>query len=595
MRIQLLLALLLFPTVLIYCASFPPIGSSSEAREVHIARIIYETGNWILPERNGILPSKPPLYHWLVATSGHLMGGVDEAIARAVSIIAATIMLIGLMRFCGSLYKSSPTSAALAQGFAGMIASSSYLFLSLATNCRVDMIFATCTSMALLIACRNILEDRFQFHAWSIFWVWSGLAILAKGPLGLALPVIITTIFILSDRETPASSRFKSTLYWNGLMGLGVAGMIALPWYILATIHGGEGFIAKQLLFENIKRISGGSHMNTESWYYYGPAFIRSLFPWSLLYIYAFLYPGDGLRIYGEKRLPQAPLSKSQHLAHLWILGVLMLFTLASGKRTSYLLPLLPPVVIACTVFLVEGLRRRSPLRRSTLNRIRLLVGNTSIFLFGLVAVGTVFYLTDAYYLVAIKHYLIKNELYHYTAVYAGVFGLGTLLLLTGRLASALRPGWGLLLLFTGTWIGLTAILNLGMSVKNNLKGFVRQAQAINSAVPHDAQLYIVRKYRQEYFDPLMFYLHRSVQPVYPDIFQKVSKNEAGEFYVLGFDDELHPQLSANRRYALITTLNPSTDAAKGTTIHKLSLWQRASQPDGGNGTLLERVDCDAT
>lgn len=576
MRIQLVLVVLLFPAVTIYCASFPPIGSSSEAREVHIAQIIYETGNWILPERNGILPSKPPLYHWLVAATGSLTGRVDEAVARGVSVISATLMLIAVMQFCGSLYKNSPPAAALAQGLAGVITTSSYLFLSLATNCRVDMVFATCTSMALLCAFRNILEDRFHFRFWVTFWTWSGLAVLAKGPLGLALPIFITTLFIGSCKKTFISPDVRKLLMWNGLIGLGVAITISAPWYILATHKGGDPFVAKQLVFENIKRISGGSHMNTQGWYYYGPAFLRSLLPWSIIYIYAFLYPGDALKIYGKKRLEQSKLSKSQYLVHIWILGILTLFTLASGKRSSYLLPLLPPVVIACTLFLIERFRRQSPLSFATTNRVRILIGNTTIVLFCFVGAGVLFYLTDAYYLVTMKYSIIKREIYHYSANYVGVFGVSALLLLAGRFFSTLRLQQSLLILYTGTWIGLIAILNLGMAVKNNLKGFVIEAQAINSLVPQDAPLYIIRRYRQEYFDPLMFYLHRSVQPIYPDKFRKVSENATSTFYVLGLDDELQPLLKATNLYRQIASLSPPTDVANGAHDHKLSLWESA-------------------
>lgn len=575
-RIQHLLALLLFPTVMIYCASFPPIGSSSEAREVHIARIIYETGNWILPERNGILPSKPPLYHWLVAAMGHLTGGVDESIARAVSIISATFMLIAVMQFCGWLYRSSPASAALSQSIAGIITASCYIFLSLATNCRVDMVFATCTSIALLIALRNILEERLQFREWIIFWVCSGLAVLAKGPLGLALPILITTLFIISGKQTLLSKQSRKKVVRNGLIGLCLAGTIATPWYILAIQQGGESFIDKQLLFENIKRISGGSHMNAQNWYYYGPAFLRSFFPWSLLYLYAFLYPSDALRIYGNKHLTPSTLSRSQHLSHLWIIGVLTLFTLASGKRSSYLLPLLPAIVIACTVFLMENLRRQSHPQVSRLNRIRIVVGNSGIVLFSLVATGVIFYLTDAYYLVSMKHNLIRKELYHYTTIYVVIFGLGALLILLGRFAFLLRPYRSISLLYAGTWIGLIAILSLGISVKNSLKGFVEQARIINSLVPQDAQLYVIRKYRQEYFDPLMYYLHRPVRPVYPDKFHKLSTGTTNQFYVLGLDNELQPLLGATNLYTQITTLTPPTDATRGATDHTLSLWHHA-------------------
>src|SRR5256885_11671001 len=49
-----------------------PIGSDlyqgGEAREGLVAREMLRTGDWILPLWNGsVVPSKPPLFHWLAA------------------------------------------------------------------------------------------------------------------------------------------------------------------------------------------------------------------------------------------------------------------------------------------------------------------------------------------------------------------------------------------------------------------------------------------------------------------------------------------------------------------------------------------------
>src|SRR4029453_4921440 len=43
----------------------PPIGLHGEAREALGDGTIVRTGNWVLPERNGELPTKPPLFHWI--------------------------------------------------------------------------------------------------------------------------------------------------------------------------------------------------------------------------------------------------------------------------------------------------------------------------------------------------------------------------------------------------------------------------------------------------------------------------------------------------------------------------------------------------
>src|SRR5205823_14435150 len=56
-----------------------------EAREALVAREMLDTGDWILPLWNGsVVPSKPPLFHWLVTGASRLAGGqVTERTLRA--------------------------------------------------------------------------------------------------------------------------------------------------------------------------------------------------------------------------------------------------------------------------------------------------------------------------------------------------------------------------------------------------------------------------------------------------------------------------------------------------------------------------------
>src|SRR3989442_8790279 len=72
-----------------------PIGSDvyegGEAREGLVVREMLRTGDWILPLWNGsVVPSKPPLFHWLAASAAALTGaGVTEHTLRAPSIVLA--------------------------------------------------------------------------------------------------------------------------------------------------------------------------------------------------------------------------------------------------------------------------------------------------------------------------------------------------------------------------------------------------------------------------------------------------------------------------------------------------------------------------
>src|SRR5438067_12762768 len=77
MRRQVLAAAALVALAVVLAAL--PIGSDvyegGEAREGLVVREMLRTGDWILPLWNGsVVPSKPPLFHWLAAGAAALTG-----------------------------------------------------------------------------------------------------------------------------------------------------------------------------------------------------------------------------------------------------------------------------------------------------------------------------------------------------------------------------------------------------------------------------------------------------------------------------------------------------------------------------------------
>src|SRR5213083_1376254 len=77
-----------------------PIGSDvyegGEAREGLVVREMLRTGDWILPLWNGsVVPSKPPLFHWLAAAGAAASGAdVGEYTLRAPSLVLAGLVVL---------------------------------------------------------------------------------------------------------------------------------------------------------------------------------------------------------------------------------------------------------------------------------------------------------------------------------------------------------------------------------------------------------------------------------------------------------------------------------------------------------------------
>jgi len=57
----------IFFGLLVRLALTPPIWHHGEAREALVVQGIVRNHEWILPLRNGAIPSKPPFFHWLAA------------------------------------------------------------------------------------------------------------------------------------------------------------------------------------------------------------------------------------------------------------------------------------------------------------------------------------------------------------------------------------------------------------------------------------------------------------------------------------------------------------------------------------------------
>src|SRR2546426_696621 len=127
-----------------------PIGSDlyqgGEAREGLVVREMLRTGDWILPLWNGsVMPSKPPLFHWLAAAAAALTGaGVTEHTLRAPSIALAGLVVL-LVLLAGRAWGGEQV------GFmAALVLATTPQFLNEASDGRVDMTLTTAVTGAQL-------------------------------------------------------------------------------------------------------------------------------------------------------------------------------------------------------------------------------------------------------------------------------------------------------------------------------------------------------------------------------------------------------------------------------------------------------------
>lgn len=565
----------------------PQIGSSSEAREAHIIQTIVSTGEWVLPRRNDVLPSKPVLHHWIGAAFSLVLARADVFTARLPSLISAFVVLLAVY-ICGQRAGSgSKESKSNAVGTVSVLTlASSYGFFSLAQDCRVDMTFCALVACAFAVIWLRFIHshnlgqaaaERVLRHRDILaFFFFCALATLTKGPLGLVLPGLICTVM--------AGVLFGFGFFVKGFLrcylGILLYAAIVLPWYMAAYSDGGAAFLARQLGFENLERFSGGEGVNQEAWWFYVPTFLRTSFPWSLIFI--FICVKD---ILARRNTAEVLPLKSQYerlrqvkLALSWaFLAGLIFFSVAAGKRHSYLAPLYMLTSLRVGFAIVEFYG--TAYGRKTVLTVARVAGVITAGLAGLMlalfliaaccmASGeSMGQLTAIPVMLAeLAQGFIKNH----SIFYAVVLFFSML----SAIAFLLRSNRGTLhSLSAGVFCCLvpleTAVISLGNGLKNEFKNFANQAAQINSVVPRETEIIVGKDRADELFDPLLYYLTRPVRvmPIAEALraceLESKGPPRVNASVLLTQQDEML-KITSRQPFVLITKLVQPVDAASG-------------------------------
>jgi len=331
-----------------------PFFTRGEPREALVVQTIYRGDGFILPLRNGDeLPSKPPMFHWLAALASLVQGHLSEGSIRFPGLVAALVSTAATAAAAWAWW--GPGTAALS----AVVLGTSFQWLASSVSARVDMILAAAITLALLLFAQAIETGRrIPVTAFALLTI----ATLTKGPVGLLLPCAIAVLTLVLRGEL----RFVG---WRELRLLALAAAAAGLWYLAATLVGGEAFVAKQILMENLLRVidaEGAEAGHIEPFWFYLPLLMAGLAPWSLF------VPGLAAAAYATANEPLPPEpgapaestgyvaapvhGRDPHLvfALVWALVPFVLFSIAGSKRAVYLLPAYP----ACAMLIAAGWTR---------------------------------------------------------------------------------------------------------------------------------------------------------------------------------------------------------------------------------------------
>jgi 4-amino-4-deoxy-L-arabinose transferase-like glycosyltransferase len=311
----------IFFGLLVRLALAPPIWHHGEAREALVVQGIVDNHEWILPLRNGEMPSKPPFFHWLAALPAFVFGPSDWIVRLPSAIGAAT--MAGVTFFMGNQMGGRKTGWLAAGALLGM-----HEFWISGSQARVDMVFAACIALALAGFFFWYRDGRRGTRA--TCYVASACAVLAKGPVGLILPGLTIISFLIFE------GRLRDLwAFWSWPLAALLL-LVDLGWYAFAYNMGGNEFLGLQIATENVDRFFGRGSFSTENTSFDTLVWLaRQTLPWNLVLVWSLI-----------RRIKGAREDWAGRFLHTWWISIFVCFVLAARSRPVYLLPMYPAIAL---------------------------------------------------------------------------------------------------------------------------------------------------------------------------------------------------------------------------------------------------------
>ncbi len=312
-----------------------PLLLPDEGRYAGVAREMLAHGA-LVPLLDG-LPffHKPPLMYWLDMAAMAVLG-VNPFSARVAPAIGGWLMgasmFLAMRRWYGGVFARQSLL---------VLATSPFFFIG-AQYANLDMLVGGLITATVLAFVRCVdaapaaggsaVSLRWLLLAWSL----AALSVLAKGLIGIVLPMLVVGPWLL------ARGRWRDVLRLLHPLGLLLFLALALPWFV-AMQSRYPGFFDYFIVEQHFRRFALKSFNNARPmWFYLGVLPLLTL-PWALWLVAswrAWRRPPFG-RATGPGVAPTT--LSLRGLWVWWVVAVVAFFSLPTSKLVGYVLPALAP------------------------------------------------------------------------------------------------------------------------------------------------------------------------------------------------------------------------------------------------------------
>jgi 4-amino-4-deoxy-L-arabinose transferase-like glycosyltransferase len=339
-----------------------PLWDDDEPLNAACSLAMRARGDWVVPTFNGRLRvEKPALVNWL-HLAGFAVAGVNEHGAR----LGSALLTIGSCLLTADIGRRlfDPTVGR----WAGIVMAT-FLWTGIAGRAATpDAPLGFFTTLALAAFVRGLTAAggerpvRLPLVAALLTGLAAGGAMLAKGPVGLVLPLAALSLFAwwsalptARAQGGPAPWLAAVRSAWHGARLGTIAATavgVAAPWYAAVTLRTDGEWLHEFLLVHNVGRFAAPMEGHSGSPLLYYPAVLLvGSFPWSSGWIPAALH---ALRV-GRTGGPSAG---GVRLLAAWLIAWVVPLCVSGTKLPGYVWPAYPALACLTGLFVSDWVRR---------------------------------------------------------------------------------------------------------------------------------------------------------------------------------------------------------------------------------------------
>lgn len=360
-----------------------------ESRNTGCALEMMQRGDWIVPTFNAELRThKPVLVYWCMRAA-FIVGGANEFTARLPSALGAmgTIILtyaMGRRLFNPrvGLWAAIALTCSITFTMTGRAATPDGVLIFTSTLAMAIFVFGVFARRKSVTGSETDADQpapllRYEGHWFPqrpglvvLMYAAMGLAVLAKGPVGLVLPTAVIGMFLLIQRlptlKAEADAKDEAGELTRMLIPQWLANivrpfaplhflrtcwamwpitaivmtlLVAGPWYAAVGYQTDGEFLRGFFIEHNIKRAQGAMEGHSGFVGFYPAMLIAGFFPWSIFAIPVVI---ETVRRF----LRNDPWQPGYLLATCWVGVYVILFSIARTKLANYITPCYPGVAL---------------------------------------------------------------------------------------------------------------------------------------------------------------------------------------------------------------------------------------------------------